>query len=389
MDYLPPVVYRQRVRSVDLHRADAGGRLAGSWAASGQLFNSAADGADNSHGMSISTVNGQQNETTAPADGLAGLMAEGPLPQPGVDSSPEPAEQSRRRVTSLTVVVPAKNESAGLPALMSELTEVLKSCEGLDHEILLIDDGSTDDTAAIARSAGARVISHPESLGNGAAVKRGIREARQDWILLLDGDGQHPPSAIPEMLRMAGSYDMVVGSRGGSGGSLHRNLANRIYNGLASYVTSRKIPDLTSGYRMIRADVVKGFCYLLPNTFSYPTTITLAMLRVGYAVGFVGIDVRPRQGKSHIRVLHDGSRFLLIIMRIATFFAPLRVFMPLAAGLFLLGLCWYAYTYFTGGRFTNMGVLLFTQASVIFGLGLVSEQVAALRFQKTDGDLSS
>jgi glycosyltransferase involved in cell wall biosynthesis len=338
--------------------------------------------------MSISTVDGQLSNVSTQGVGLEGLMAEGPLPAPLADQAPEANTASRCRVASLTVVVPAKNESAGLPGLLEELTQVLESCEDLDFEVLLIDDGSTDDTAGIALSAGARVISHPESLGNGAAVKRGIREARKDWILLLDGDGQHPPAAIPKMLAMAGSYDMVVGSRGGSGGSIHRNLANRIYNGLASYVTSRKIPDLTSGYRMIRADIVKGFCYLLPNTFSYPTTITLAMMRVGYAVGFVGIDVRERQGKSHIRLLRDGSRFLLIIMRIATFFAPLRVFMPLAAAMFMLGICWYAYTFFTGGRFTNMGVLLFTQASVIFGLGLVSEQVAALRFQKTDGDLS-
>jgi len=352
------------------------------------MLNSSAQGADNSHGMSKLTVDAEGAAVAAKGEDLAGLMAGGPLPQRPVEPALEPVPEVSRRVTSLTVVVPAKNESAGLPALMEELVAVLESRDALDHEILLIDDGSTDDTAAIARSAGARVISHPESLGNGAAVKRGIREARMDWILLLDGDGQHPPSAIPQMLAMAESYDMVVGSRNGSGGAIHRNLANRIYNGLASYVTSRKIPDLTSGFRMIRADVVKGFCYLLPNTFSYPTTITLAMLRVGYAVGFVDIAVRQRQGKSHIRVLRDGSRFLLIIMRIATFFAPLRVFMPLAAAMFLVGLCWYAYTYLVGGRFTNMGVLLFTQASVIFGLGLVSEQVAALRFQQTDGDLS-
>ena len=170
---------------------------------------------------------------------------------------------------------------------------------------------------------------------------------------------------------------------------MHRNLANRIYNGLASYVTNRPIPDLTSGYRLIRADVVKGFCYLLPNTFSYPTTITLAMMRAGYSVGFAPIEVRERQGKSHIRVIRDGTRFLIIILRIAMFFAPLRVFMPLSAVMFAMGLIWYAITYFTGGRFTNMGVLLFTQASVIFGLGLVSEQVAALRFQRSDGDFRS
>ncbi len=297
---------------------------------------------------------------------------------------------TRRTIKSLSLVIPAKNEAAGLPGLLEELKGVLAQREGLRYEILLIDDGSTDETAEIGLAAGARVITHPESLGNGAAVKRGIREAQMDWVVLLDGDGQHPPDQLPELIRLAESrYDMVVGSRGGSGGSVHRNLANRIYNGLASYVTNRPIPDLTSGYRLIRADVVKGFCYLLPNTFSYPTTITLAMMRAGYSVGFAPIEVRERQGKSHIRVIRDGTRFLIIILRIATFFAPLRVFMPLSAVMFAMGLIWYAITYFTGGRFTNMGVLLFTQASVIFGLGLVSEQVAALRFQRSDGDFRS
>ena len=300
-----------------------------------------------------------------------------------------PAEPRRRRVQSLSVVIPAKNESAGLLALLTELGAVLEAQEGLQYEVLLIDDGSSDDTPDVGRSAGARVISHPESLGNGAAVKRGIREAVMDWVLLLDGDGQHPPESIASMIEMADRYDMVVGSRSGSGGSIHRNIANRIYNALASYVTNRTIPDLTSGYRLIRADVVKGFCYLLPNTFSYPTTITLAMLRAGYPVGFLPIEIRQRQGRSHVRIIRDGSRFLLIILRIATFFAPLRVFLPIALVMFLLGVGWYLYTYLTGGRFTNMGVLLFTQASVVFGLGLISEQVAALRFEKTDGDSGS
>ncbi|MCB9868484.1 MAG: glycosyltransferase family 2 protein [Planctomycetes bacterium] len=295
-----------------------------------------------------------------------------------------PRTEAKRRVTGLTIVVPAKNESAGLGALLAELETVLGSCGVAQHEVLVIDDGSSDRTPEIAAAAGARVISHPESLGNGAAVKRGIREARLGWVLLLDGDGQHPPEAIPEMLALAERYDMVVGSRGGAGGATHRNLANRLYNALASYVTNRPIPDLTSGFRLMRADVVKGFCYLLPNTFSYPTTITLAMLRVGYSVAFLPIRVRPRQGRSHIRLLRDGSRFLLIIMRIAVFFAPLRVFVPLAALLFALGVCWYAYTFATGARFTNMGLLLFTQATVVFALGLISEQVAALRFQRTD-----
>jgi glycosyltransferase involved in cell wall biosynthesis len=321
----------------------------------------------------------------AVADGLERLMGQGDLP----DTHERQTLVSRqRRVHSLSVVVPAKNEAVALGPLLEELREVLQAEPGLHWEILLIDDGSVDETAAVGELAGARVIRHAESLGNGAAVKRGIREAACGWVLLLDGDGQHPPAAIPDMLDMAEfqNYDMVVGARHGGGGSLHRNLANGIYNRLASYVTCRRIPDLTSGYRLVRADALKGFAYLLPNTFSYPTTITLAMMRAGYAVGFHPIQVRRRQGKSHIRLIRDGSRFLLIILRIATFFAPLRVFIPLAAMMATLGLAWYAYTYFTEGRFTNMAMLLLTQATVIFGLGLISEQVAALRFERIEGD---
>jgi glycosyltransferase involved in cell wall biosynthesis len=315
-------------------------------------------------------------------DRLAGLMGSGELP--AVRPPPAATPGGGRRVTSLSVVIPARNEAAGLGALLEELAAVVDGLAGVECEIIVVDDGSTDATGDVARARGARVVRHAESLGNGAAVKRGIREARQDWILLLDGDGQHPPDVIPRLLAMAEEHDLVVASRGGGGGAWHRNIANRIYNGLASYVTNRRIPDLTSGFRVIRADAARGFVYLLPNTFSYPTTITLAMLRAGYSVGFVPFAVRARVGRSHIRLLRDGSRFLLIIMRIATFFAPLRVFAPVAAAMALAGLVWYAYTFFTDHRLTNLTGILLTQATVIFALGLISEQVAALRMDRTE-----
>lgn len=292
----------------------------------------------------------------------------------------------RPRVARLSVVIPAKNESANLRGLLEELDLTLRALASVKAEVIVVDDGSTDETGKIALAAGARVVRHPESLGNGAAVKRGIREARGDWILLMDGDGQHPPAAIPRLLEAASENDMVVASRGGSGGSLARNAANKVYNGLASYVTSRRIPDLTSGFRLVRADVLKSLVYLLPNTFSYPTTITLAMLRAGYSVDFEDFQVRPRKGSSHIKILEDGTRFLLIIMRITTIFAPLRVFTPIALCMALLGVGWYAFTFLTSGRFTNMSALLLTQATVIFVLGLVSEQVAALRYARIDED---
>ena len=329
-------------------------------------------------------------ESKQEEDLLPALMAVGDLPSKPAPEVRGPASEAvanlvANRVTSLTIVIPAKNESLGLPALLAEVRSVLAVLPNLQYETIVVDDGSRDGTAKIAADAGSRVIRHPESLGNGAAVKRGIREARMEWILLLDGDGQHPPEAIPSLVAAADGFDMVVGSRGGAGGSAHRNLANKIYNAFASYVANRPIPDLTSGFRLVRADLAKGFAYLLPNTFSYPSTLTLSLLRAGYSVGFEPISVRPRQGKSHIRLIQDGCRFLLIILRIATFFAPLRVFMPLALSMAGLGIAWYAVTYFTGHRFTNMAGLLLTQATVIFVLGLISEQIAAMRFERGEG----
>lgn len=314
------------------------------------------------------------------ATGLPAIMAEGD--RPSTSSGPRPAAQ--RRVTEVSVVIPARNEAENLAQLLPELEQHLRAAraQGVAFDVIVVDDGSTDATAEVAMRHGAEVVRHAVSLGNGAAVKRGIRAARRGWILLLDGDGQHPPASIPAMLELAERFDMVVGSRGGKGGSAHRNVANRVYNRLATYVTGTRIEDLTSGFRLVRADVLKSFVYLLPNTFSYPSTITLSMLRAGYSLSFMPIQVRPRGGKSHIRLIRDGSRFLVIILRIATFFAPLRVFGPVALAMFLAGCAWYAYTYFAYGRFTNMAVLLIAQASMVFGLGLVSEQIAAMRFER-------
>jgi glycosyltransferase involved in cell wall biosynthesis len=359
-----------------------------------------------------------QREQHLRHDSLASLMGSGDLPQllpppafwrdvalprPALTSAPRaipgapggataatnptlPASPPTRRVQRLSVVIPARNERLNLPALLAELEPVLQAAALPFHEVVVVDDGSTDDTADLARHAGARVVQHAESLGIGAAVKRGIREAKGDWILLLDGDGQHPPHELAAMLGLAERYDMVVGSRGGRGGSLHRNFANQVYNRLASYVSGRTIPDLTSGFRLLRADVAKDLVWLLPNTFSYPTTITMSMLRGGWSVGFHPFAVRQRKGKSHVRLLADGSRFFLIILRIATMFAPLRVFLPASLGTAALGVAWYVHTWLHDGRLTNMAVLLLTQAGLLFALGLIAEQIAALRFQNLSRD---
>ncbi|MCB9877389.1 MAG: glycosyltransferase family 2 protein [Planctomycetes bacterium] len=305
------------------------------------------------------------------------------LPAPAAPLAPvaptPPAAASR--VQRLSVVIPARNEALNLDRLLDEVGEVLAQLQLPFAEVVVVDDGSTDETPAIAARHGARVVRHPVGLGNGAAVKRGLREARGDWIVMLDGDGQHPPADLPAMIAMAESYDMVVASRGGRGGSLHRNFANQVYNRFASYVSGRQIPDLTSGYRLLRADVAKSLVWLLPNTFSYPTTITMSMLRGGWAVGFHPFQVRQRKGKSHVRLFADGSRFFVIILRIATMFAPLRVFLPTSLVTGAIGFAWYLHTWLTEGRFTNMALLLLTQAMLMFALGLIAEQIAALRFQ--------
>ncbi len=300
---------------------------------------------------------------------------------------PSPAPRAGRRPkgkvwTTISVVLPALDERANLLELLPRLRDVLDSLGSLAFEILLVDDGSGDGSHALAREFGARVVRHPEPLGNGAAVKRGIREARGEWVLLMDADGQHPPREIPRLLEHMGEYDMVVGARSG-GGSFHRNLANRIYNGLATYVTGRKIEDLTSGFRLIRRKPLLSFLYLLPNTFSYPTTITLAMIRAGYSVKYVPFLPRRRMGNSKIRIFRDGSRFFLILLKITTLFSPLKVFLPLALSVWVMGGLYYVYTFLTAHRFTNMGLLLLVQGSILFFLGLVSEQVAQLRYERS------
>ena len=333
-------------------------------------------------------------ETKAPPRRAAAPAAVDVEPQPVVLAPAAPtrspnATTPARRVQRLSIVVPARNEELNLPALLDEIDSALRQLNLPFAEVIVVDDGSSDRTPAIARAHGVRLVQHAEGLGNGAAVKRGIREARGDWILLLDGDGQHPPHELPAMAAMAERYDMVVASRGGRGGAIHRNFANQVYNRLASYVSGRKIPDLTSGYRLLRADVAKDLVWLLPNTFSYPTTITMSMLRGGWAVGFHPFQVRQRKGKSHVRLVADGSRFFLIILRIATMFAPLRVFLPASLATGALGVAWYVHTWWTDGRLTNMALLLMTQAGLLFALGLIAEQIAALRFQNLSRDHGS
>lgn len=280
----------------------------------------------------------------------------------------------------LSIVLPAKNEAEGLARTLPRLRELYP-----EAEVIVVDDGSTDQTAEVSRSHGAMVLSSPYSMGNGASIKRGVRAATGDVIVFMDADGQHDPRHIPLLLaEISEGFDMAVGARDATGqANLHRGLANRFYNRLASWMTGHRVLDLTSGFRAARVEKFREFLHLLPNGFSYPTTSTMAFFRSAYPVAYVPIPVAQRVGTaSHIRPLRDGLRFLLIIFRIATLYSPLKLFAPTAAAFLVLGAGYYGWTFATTGRFTNMSVLLFSAAVIVFLIGLVSEQITALTYRR-------
>lgn len=206
--------------------------------------------------------------------------------------------------------------------------------------------------------------------------------ASGEVYVFMDADGQHSPDDIDKLLvLMDEGYDMVVGARNfQSHASIARYVANLSYNRFASWVTGHKVQDLTSGFRAVRADKFREFIYMLPNGFSYPTTITMAMFRAGYKITYVPIDVKERTGKSHIRLIVDGVRFLLIIFKIGTLYTPLKLFFPFSFLFFTSGIGYYAYTYITQGRFTNMGALLLITSILVFLIGLISEQLTLLLY---------
>jgi glycosyltransferase involved in cell wall biosynthesis len=279
---------------------------------------------------------------------------------------------------AVSVIVPAFNESASIEALISGLRRA-----GQWHEILVVDDGSTDDTGPRAAKAGARVIRHPYNKGNGAAVKTGIRQATGGLVLILDGDGQHQPSDAVRVVAALNEYDLVVGARSSAtqaGGA--RRTGNALLNAIASYLAEHHIPDLTSGFRAARREHLLEFLHLLPNGFSTPTTTTLAFLRAGYSVRFEPIDAGVRQGQSKIRLGADGVQFFVILFKVITIFSPMRIFLPLSAASFALGGVYALWTIATQSHVTNSSVLLILLSVIIFLVGLVSEQISSLRFER-------
>jgi len=265
----------------------------------------------------------------------------------------------------ISVIIPAYNEAPTIGNIVSKIRTRYP-----DFEIIVVNDGSTDDTSAIAEDASANVHDHPYNIGNGAAIKSGIRIAKGNILVFMDGDNQHDPEEIEKMLKYFPDYDMVVGARSnGDQASLGRAFGNTAYNWLASYVAKFYIPDLTSGFRAVKADIARNLLYLFPNTYSYPTTLTLCVLRSGRSVKYLPIN-----------------GFLMIIIKICTLYSPLRVFLPVSFGLFVLGLSYYLFTYVSSGRFSNMSLLLFTTSIIIFMMGLVSEQICQMWFERSEGE---
>lgn len=276
-----------------------------------------------------------------------------------------------------TIVIPAFNEAAVIGDLVSQLLTL-----GAWREVLVVDDGSNDDTSARALAAGARVIRHPYNKGNGAAVKSGIRQATGEFVLIVDGDGQHQPEDAPRLIERLGEYDLVVGARDGrTQASGTRRLGNGVLNWLAGYMTGRPIPDLTSGFRCARREQLREFLHLLPNGFSTPTTTTLAFIKAGYNVAFEPVQAKPRVGRSKIRLARDGVKFFLILLRVVTLFSPLRIFLPISVASLLVGVLYAGWTIIGELKIANGAVILIMFAAVVFLVGLVSEQISALRFE--------
>ncbi len=289
----------------------------------------------------------------------------------------------KMKKTDVSVIIPAYNEAETIRDVIIKVKEI-----DPEFEIIVVNDGSKDQTGELAREAGAIVYSHPYNIGNGASIKSGIRIASGDILVFIDGDGQHDPNDIARMLQYFPEYDMVVGARSKTSQvSIFRGLGNRMLNWLAGYVAKFRVQDLTSGFRAVKAEIAQSLLYLLPNTYSYPTTMTLGVLRNGMSLKYLPINAEKRKkGKSNISISRDGVRFFMIITKICALYSPFRIFLPVSFFIFLLGFIYYLVTFFTYGRFTNMSALLFTTSIIVFFMGIISEQISQMRFEKSESD---
>jgi glycosyltransferase involved in cell wall biosynthesis len=280
----------------------------------------------------------------------------------------------------VSVIIPARNEAESLKVILPEIARINNI-----FEIIVVNDASEDGTEAVCEDNKVKLVNHLYQKGNGASIKSGTREATGEYLVFMDGDGQHNPKDIPDLLNeLENGYDMVIGAREkDSHASLPKYIANMIYNKFASYMSGHEIVDLTSGFRAVKSTYFKKFLYLLPNGFSYPTTITMAFFRSGYSIKYIPIDCPPRIGNSHIRILKDGIKFFLIIFRLTSLYSPLKIFAPISLLLFITGIGYYGYTYIYLERFTNMSILFLLTSVIIFMIGLLAEQITFLIYSES------
>ena len=304
-------------------------------------------------------------------------------------TDPEPAPIAAHRWPfSVTIVIAAFNEGMTIGGVVERTRAVCP-----DAEILVVDDASSDDTADQAEAAGARVIRRPYNLGQGAGIKTGVRAATGDVVVLLDGDGQHDPADIPRLLEPIGAYDLVIGQRDRAGQqNTVRWLGNSALNRLGSYLVGIQMRDLTSGFRAMRRNVMLDVLHLLPNQYSWSTTSALAFAKAGFHVCFEPIVVRRREtGKSSQKLMRNGIRFLLIMLRVSTLFSPLRIFFPMFVLLQLLALVGYIWSVAAGSPKLHLPpstVMFFLGGLLVFAFGLISEQIAHLRFRSPESWLT-
>jgi glycosyltransferase involved in cell wall biosynthesis len=298
----------------------------------------------------------------------------------------EPAGQAPREWPFTTsVVIPAYNEGPRVGAIVRAIRERLPQAE-----IIVVDDASGDDTSAQAAAAGARVITRPHNVGNGAGVKTGVRAASGEVVVVMDADGQHDPDDLPRLLDHVGRYDMVVATRldRESQENAVRWLGNGAVNAFGSYLVGMPMLDLTSGYRAFKREVLLEFLHLLPNSFGWPNTSAMALAKAGYHIRFEPVAMRRRQGgRSTQKLFKNGIRNLLIMLRMVSLFAPLRVYFPVALAMFALSLLAYVASVAVNGvwlKIPNATAALFVGGIVVFMFGLLAEQIAGLRFQRRD-----